>query len=268
MAADSGHVLSRLRALRDRERLLVVAHRGDSEHAPENTLPAFEAAAALGADAVEFDVRASADGVLFCLHDSALDRTTDAARRFGPGAEIFAMQSADLAALDAGSWKDRRFAGTRLARLDEALDCLLPRTVPMIEHKSGDAAWFVELLARRRDRSRVLLQSFDLAFLRAVRALDQSIPLGVLGPREPGRPPDERTLDEAQALSACFVHWEADALTKDSVRRTHGRGLLCFSYTSDDRSGWSRGQRIGLDGMCTNRPGDMLAWRTGRPAAR
>ena len=67
---------------------VVVAHRGDRVHHPENTLAAFQAAAELGAPMQEFDVRVTRDGALVCLHDATLDRTTDAATLLGPGALV------------------------------------------------------------------------------------------------------------------------------------------------------------------------------------
>ena len=75
---------------------LVIAHRGSSAEAPENTLPAFEAAVARGADAIELDVRLTADGAPVVIHDATLDRTTD---RTGP---VAALTLAELRAVDAG----------------------------------------------------------------------------------------------------------------------------------------------------------------------
>ena len=81
---------------------VVVAHRGDSANFPENTLPAFAAALQLGVAMQEFDVRATRDGMLACLHDATFDRTTDAALRLGPGALIAETTWREVRTLDAG----------------------------------------------------------------------------------------------------------------------------------------------------------------------
>ena len=93
----------------------ISAHRGFSSAAPENTLPALEAALTTGADVAEIDVKLTKDGKLVLMHDPNLDRTTDGS---GPGA---AMTLAEIKKLDAGKWFDRKFAGTRVPTLDEVL---------------------------------------------------------------------------------------------------------------------------------------------------
>jgi len=94
-------------------RPLVIAHRGESATAPEQTLVAFELAAELGADMIEADVRRTPDGRLVLLHDALLDRTTDGR---GP---LSALSFDELRQLDAGSWFSPRFAGERIPLLDE-----------------------------------------------------------------------------------------------------------------------------------------------------
>ena len=81
---------------------LVVAHRGLRVEFPENTLVGFEAALAAGVDVVEIDVAESVDGVLFCMHDTTLDRTTDAAVLFGAGRLAAELTIGELRWLDAG----------------------------------------------------------------------------------------------------------------------------------------------------------------------
>ena len=94
---------------------MVIAHRGDSVHYPENTLEAIRSAFALGADAAEVDVRLSSDGVPVIFHDDTLERTTD-------GVGPFAHRTLRaVKALDAGAWMNRKFRGTRIPTLEEAL---------------------------------------------------------------------------------------------------------------------------------------------------
>ncbi len=94
---------------------LITAHRGFAEVAPENTMSAFEAAFLAGADACEFDVHMTSDGVLVVIHDDTVDRTTD-----GTGS-INELTYEYLSTLDAGSWKDPKFAGEKIPTLHQTL---------------------------------------------------------------------------------------------------------------------------------------------------
>lgn len=99
------------------------AHRGDNHCAPENTLRAFELALGKGAAQIEFDVRATGDGQLVVIHDKTVDRTTDGS---GPVSEL---TLAEVRALDAGSWLDVQYAGTRVPLLTEVLAAVRPGTL-------------------------------------------------------------------------------------------------------------------------------------------
>lgn len=95
--------------------IILAAHRGDRAHAPENTLPAYRAAIALGVDMLEVDVHTSRDGVCFMMHDHTFDRTTN-----GTGSP-YEKDWAEIKTLDAGSWFGPEFAGTPLPTLEETL---------------------------------------------------------------------------------------------------------------------------------------------------
>lgn len=112
-------------------RPLIVAHRGASAMAPENTLAAFRAAVELGADAIELDVQRTADGQLIVMHDPTVDRTTDGR---GP---LAAHSLAALKALDAGGWFGPQFAGERLPTLQEAVNVIEEKAGLFIEIKQG-----------------------------------------------------------------------------------------------------------------------------------
>src|SRR5689334_5561196 len=100
--------------------MLILAHRGASGYAPENTWPAFELAREMGAGGIETDIQLTSDGVLVLVHDTNLDRTSDGS---GPVADL---TWDELERLDAGSWLDSRFAGQRIVRLDAFLDWCFP----------------------------------------------------------------------------------------------------------------------------------------------
>jgi glycerophosphoryl diester phosphodiesterase len=126
----------------------LIAHRGASAYAPENTVPAFVLAAEQGATFVEFDVRLTKDGAIVCLHDDSLERTTDVEEVFpdrarpatgATGARRWALEDftlAELKRLDAGSWLDAKFRGTRIPTFTEAIDALRGRSGLFIELKT------------------------------------------------------------------------------------------------------------------------------------
>lgn len=110
-----------------------IAHRGASAYAPEHTLAAYELAIAQGADFVEQDLAVTKDGVLICLHDPSLERTTDVATRFPDRFTEITFEGrrrkawlandftlAEIKTLDAGTWFDAKFADTRVPTFDEA----------------------------------------------------------------------------------------------------------------------------------------------------
>jgi glycerophosphoryl diester phosphodiesterase len=105
---------------------IVCAHRGASGSFPENTIPAFAEAVALGCGMVEFDVRATADGALVILHDAAVDRTTDGA------GSIWELSFQQVEKLDASAGHSG-FSGTRMPTLQEVLD-FLPREIELNIH--------------------------------------------------------------------------------------------------------------------------------------
>lgn len=100
----------------------ICAHRGGAATQPENTLPAYQEAVRLGAHMVELDIAITKDGAIVLMHDATVDRTTDGKGR------VIDFTLAELKRLDAGTWKDPRFAGTRVPTLVEAL-AVLPRNV-------------------------------------------------------------------------------------------------------------------------------------------
>lgn len=113
-------------------RIDVIAHRGASAAAPENTLAAFRLAHELGADWFELDCTLTKDGEVVCIHDGKVDRTTNA------DGEVAQMLLADLKKLDAGSWRDPKYAGEPLPTLAETLDFARKRIGVYIEIKNSD----------------------------------------------------------------------------------------------------------------------------------
>jgi glycerophosphoryl diester phosphodiesterase len=251
-------------------RPLVIAHRGYSQFAPENTLPSFKMAMAAGADMVELDYHLTLDGKLIVIHDNYLDRTTDATNRWAEQKiNVEAKTAAELQSLDAGSWFDRQYAGTRIPLLAEALDTIQAGSVTLIERKVGSPADCLKLLREKDLINRVVVQSFDWEYLRAFHEQEPVQVLGALGPPErlaggekaPKTPKELNAawLDELQKTGAQVAVW-SDKVSAEAVRLAHQRGLRVWVYTINDPDLANSLLEMGVDGLITNNT--SLIWRT------
>ncbi|MBI5425413.1 MAG: hypothetical protein HZA32_15140 [Opitutae bacterium] len=256
-------------ALLASSRPLVIAHRGYSSAAPENTLASFRLALASGADLVEFDYHHSRDGVPVVIHDATLDRTTDAVARWGGKALRVADRSAaELGELDAGRWFDGR-SGVRLPLLAETLDLICSGgSMPLIERKAGDAATLARLLRGRGLVNRVVVQSYDWNFLRELHEQLPEQVLAALGapherhhgaaPLRDGQP-DASVWDELAACGVRVIVWDR-GLTAANIAAAHERGLKVWIYTIDDPALVRELRTRGADGFITNNA--AILWKT------
>jgi glycerophosphoryl diester phosphodiesterase len=225
----------------------LIAHRGASGQYPENTLLAFEQGVRQGADAVELDVRLSADGVPVVIHDRDLDRTTN---RSGPVAQFTAEE---LARCDAGDSQP-------IPRLAEVLEVL--EAVPLIvELKEAAAAYSVaELLHRKGAEDRVLVGSFERTALRpfggtAVHcaASRRETALFWLGSRINWAP-------RGRGYSAFTVpvqHGRVTVVDGSFARCAARRGKPVHVWTVDERAEAERLRALGVRGIITNFPDRM-----------
>lgn len=271
----------RLVDLINADRPLVIAHRGYSGLAPENTLPAFELALAVGADLVELDTHPSRDGVPMVIHDATLDRTTDAVERWGrKQIPVNAHTAAELQTLDAGRWFHARYAGTRLPTLREALEAV--RAVGgrvLIECKVGDPDVLAALLQTNRCTDDVVVQSFNWEFLHHFHARAPEVVLGALGPPSrlvDGSTPiglsktlDDRWLREARRLGARVVVWDQKHLSRTAVNTAVEQGFRVWAYTANTPEQFERLLALGVHGIITDHPARLwrlLALRRPAPA--
>ncbi len=235
-------------------KVLIIAHRGNSSAAPENTLPAFESAVKLKADLVELDYHHTADGVPLVIHDKDLDRTTDAVTLLG-GSKLLVSKYklADLAALDAGKWYNARFAGTKLATLEQALDVIQAGSTTLIEHKAGDAQTCLELLKKKQLTEKVVVQSFDWHFVGQCRQLDKTVVLAALG----GKEFTPEKLREIGPTGANIVAWDHKAIHAAEIQQIHAAGYKAWVYTVDDPARAKELIAAGIDGIITNVPAKL-----------
>jgi glycerophosphoryl diester phosphodiesterase len=240
-------------------RITVIAHRGASADAPENTLPAVDQAADV-ADFVEVDVRMTRDGQLVVMHDTTLRRTTDVRTRFPHRApwSVGDFTLAELRTLDAGSWFDARYAGAAVPTLQEVLGLLRGRAGLLLEVKapalySGMAEAVAAELDRPHSRATpVVVQSFDWDFMRELHRLAPGVPGGLLGGRSL-----RRRLSGPSSWAA-QVNRHHLRVTAAFVELVHSYGMVTWPYTVDDPRRMRSLIELGVDGIITNRPRALL----------
>jgi glycerophosphoryl diester phosphodiesterase len=236
---------------------IVVANRGASEVAPENTLVAFRLAVQQGAPVVEFDVQQTKDGHWVCMHDETLDRTTDAEEVFERrGLRVADLTLSELRQLDAGSWRGEDFVGERLPTLDEALQAILP-SVPMIERKAGSASDLAGLLGDLAVADRVIVQAFDWTWLRAFHAAAPEALVAALGSKQL----TADRLEVVVATGADIVHWDSRHLGAEEVIMARSIGMMVCCYTVDRDLEIAGSAAMGCELITTNRPRRALRLR-------
>ncbi|MFF5186249.1 glycerophosphodiester phosphodiesterase [Streptomyces sp. NPDC000345] len=248
-------------------RAVVIAHRGASAVAPENTLDAVDEAAALGIRWVENDVQRTKDGELVVIHDDTLRRTTDVEEVFPDRApwKVKDFTAAEIALLDAGSWFGETYAGARVPTLEQyververnhqklLLEIKNPALYPGIEQQTlkllSNEGW----LDRRHLGARLIVQSFSAESLRTVHELKPGVRTGLLG--APAAADLARYAGFADLVNPSYT-----ALSRDYVDAVHaltgphGRPVRVFVWTVDDASTARTVAGYGVDGVITNKP--------------
>ena len=235
---------------------ILVAHRGGSLEAPENTMASFRHAIEIGMRYVELDVQMTSDGVLVVLHDPTLDRTTNGT---GP---VGAITFADLQNLDAGSHFGPQFAGERVPTLRDVLELCVDAGVGVIVEIKD-----VHLYTGMEERVAALLSemwtrgaenlwciSFDHAAIRKMRTLDAALPLGYLYP-----PGQEEFVAPDDTIQAYCPHYLSPLARPDQVQRAHDLGKFIFVYTVNTGEDMLAVANAGIDGMVSDRPSLLLS---------
>lgn len=238
---------------------LIIAHRGDSAHRPENTLAAFASALEAGADIVEMDVQLTGDGQLAVIHDPSVDRTTDGKGRVGE------MTLAELRRLSAGY--PARFggahAGERVPSLGEALAFLKGRARALIEikkesvgddDKGGVEALVVEEVRRQGMERDVVLISFDTRALRRCRRHAPELRRGHLfhGAEVAS------LLGRAREADCDLVLPEKGMLSEELLAAAREARLTVATWVVDDPEELRALARYELFAVGTNRPGELI----------
>ena len=238
----------------------VVAHRGNSSVAPQNTLAAFEAAWRAGADCVELDVQLTADGRVVVIHDDTVDATTDGT---GP---VSGYTLETIRALDAGRWFSPAYAGQRVPTLDEVVAFLRRREIDLLlELKDAwspdDVALCTEPLLSAGLASRVVVQSFDVGTVAALRDAAPELRRGLLLEAVP-----DDLDDLADELGVVTVNPDGTLLLAHPtfVAQRHAAGHEVAVWTLDEPWEWQTAERLRVDAVITDCPDRLRGWLVGR----
>jgi len=229
----------------------VIAHRGASHLAPENTLASIRLAGELGADIVEVDVHLTKDNRIVAIHDPTTLRTS------GTDLDVASTHSSDLRELDVGSHKHADFAGESIPFLEEVLETVPEGRRLFIEVKSGPEILPVlsETLNRNGKRSQVAIIGFDLPTMKAAKEILPDVPAHWLCDREVWASSGSSLAETARAhgLDGMSVHWSG--ITWRLARAVRKAGLRLYAWTVDTGPNADRLRDLGVDGITTNRPG-------------
>ncbi len=252
----------------DGPRPRLFAHRGASGTFPENTLEAFEAGLADGADRLELDVHGTADGQVVVFHDEALERTTD-------GAGLLRQHTlADLRKYDAGYRFEAadgsypfRGKGVRIPTLDEVLERFpdTPLNIEIKQEKPHLERAVVEAIDRARARDRVLLAGQDQRVLERVRRLAPDVPTSFSALEVAGfvslcqSAALESYVAPAAVLQVPARHQDIEIVTAAFVDSAHELGLEVHVWTVNDETELFRILDLRVDGTMSDYP--AKAWR-------
>ena len=223
----------------------ITAHRGSSRTAPENTIPAIEAAVEEMADSVEIDVQMTADGVIVLGHDASLKRVA------GVNRSIASMTFEELEKLDVGSWFSSEYAGTRIPSLSEVLELCSQKISLNIEIKyvgknSELPEKTAEMVREYGMENQCVITSTNLSYLKRVKEALPEIRTGYIISAAYGNFYSSEDVD--------FISIRSGFVTSALMQNAHEQGKAVYAWTVNTKSELERLTLLGVDGIITDRP--------------
>ena len=255
-------ILLLIMARLEKSDIKIIAHRGGSNLAPENTMAAFQNALNLGVDMIEIDIEQTFDSVVVVIHDTKVDRTTN-----GKG-KVDSLTYSYIKTLDAGSWYDSRFKGEKISTLEEVLQAVNGKATVLIEIKSGDELYpgiekrTVETIQRFNAHSWTIVQSFNKKTVERVKILDNKIITYYLLGRNfksyyhALQAKNKKNEIQEFLYDGIAVHYSMlNAASVDSIKQM---GLGVFTWTVDEEEDMTKMIEYGVDGIITDSPDKLI----------
>ncbi|UCG74725.1 MAG: glycerophosphoryl diester phosphodiesterase membrane domain-containing protein [Gemmatimonadota bacterium] len=232
------------RSISQPDEVIVIAHRGASGEAPENTMAAFEGAMVQRADWIELDVQENADGEVIVQHDSDFKRVGRA------DLKVWNATNAELHDLDVGSWFGPEFSDQRVPRLRQVLERAKGQLGVVIElkyygHDRQLESKVVEIVEATEMEGQIMIMSLKTDGLRKIAALRPSWTRGLLNTVSVG---------DLTRRDLNFLALNAAAASRSQIRRAHRRGMKVYAWTIDEPVQLSVMMSRGVDGVITDRP--------------
>jgi glycerophosphoryl diester phosphodiesterase len=250
--------------LRPQHTPIIVAHRGSSAIAPENTFAAFQQAMLDGADAIEFDVRLTKDRKVVVIHDERLERITN-----GHG-KVCNYSLKELKQFSAGGWFHQQYMKERIPTLSEVLEIAQGKVAINIEIKTEKipkqrfeiVQQCYDIIRSCNAEETVLVSSFFIPFIKRMKSFNHRIATAAL--YHPvyhfGRSP----IRIAASAKANFLILNGSSVKKKIVSRAHSKQILVGEYTINTLHRFNRAQKFGVDAIITNNPAQFVkleAWK-------
>lgn len=247
----------------------IIAHKGASGLAPENTLASFKKALELGVDQIELDVRHTKDEEIIVFHDQRLDRVTRDSLGNQVTGDVHDYTLAELKQFEVGSWFDSQYKNEKIPTLKEVLDLINGKTTVLIEIKHMDhphyhdfAEKLVEVvLSEENGEDWIILQSYEPTYLDEVHELDPYIDTKALIIGEDSPPLIAFYIEtrihmgrakESDRMKAINPQWET--LSPRRVFQMHAKGYEVFAYPINNRDDMVKMLNAGVDGIITDFP--------------
>ncbi|MDN7243009.1 glycerophosphodiester phosphodiesterase [Planococcus sp. N028] len=252
LAAEHGEV-SKVISKQDQQKMINVAHRGASGHAPENTMGAFHKGFEMKADYIEIDVQMTKDGELVVIHDTTVDRTTNGTGKVGD------LTFEEIRQLDAGSWFSEAYAGEKVPTFEEVLDAFrgkvgilielkAPELYPGIEEKIADA--LIERNMEKTSNGKIIMQSFNHESMEKSKELLPNLPHGILVGASWANVTEEQLAEFADY--ADYFNPTMNIVTDELVSDVHEAGMEIYPYTSRSQEQALRLFDLNVDGIITD----------------
>jgi len=239
----------------------LIAHRGASAYAPENTIASFKKAIEMGLKAVEFDVQISKDLELIVIHDYTLERTTS-----GKG-KVRDYTLKELQGLDAGSWFSKEFQGEKIPSLRKVLEVVKNNEFINIELKrdKNDKRKFdiqlIDLIDEMKIKDKVIISSFDHEILVDIFELDNTLSLALLFHEEIR---DLKEYIDKLGIKINSINPNKNSLNENYIKKIKELNLNINAYTINSYEEYVKLNNLGIDRIFTNFP-DLLSkniWHT------
>ena len=232
--------------------LMVIAHRGASSYAPENTFAAFDLALQMGIRHIELDVQLTCDGHIVVIHDDTVDRTTN-----GSGL-VTSLTLAALRELDAGSWFGAKFAGECIPLFDEVLARYKGSVHIHTEIKSHSpylSQRTADLIRMHGMEAQVTITSFQQIRLEEIRVYAPELQTGWLVIEA-----TDAIIEQARAMGLTQLCPRADTMTPELVGRLHAEGFVVRAWGVATEALMQQAVKAGADGMTVNFPDKLIAY--------